>query len=236
MHAGGLVVFPRLWTLQVEVLPMLHHLRSLPLKSVLVLSLVATLTGCQFVLLPTPIVVNPTQPSAPAASLDPMAALPQGQSLPPAQLAIPAVGLEAPVTPMGWEVTEVAGEATTQWVVPDESVGWHVTSASAGAAGRVVLSGQQVAGAALLAPLAQGAVEPGQEILLSDDEGVVFVYRVTEVSEPIPLDGATSAEETLAASYVAPSDEALLTLITGWPDFTTTHRVFAVAELVGLQN
>jgi hypothetical protein len=137
---------------------------------------------------------------------------------------------------MGWEVTTVNDEQTTRWVVPAESIGWHVNSAGAGAAGRVVLSGQQVAGAALLAPLAQGAVEPGQEILLTDEAGVVFVYRVVEVSEPIPLTGATADEEAQAASYVAPTDQALLTLITGWPDFTTTHRVFAVAELAGLQN
>ncbi|HMN27953.1 MAG TPA: sortase, partial [Caldilineaceae bacterium] len=96
--------------------------------------------------------------------------------------------------------------------------------------------GHQVAGSAPLALLAQGAVEPGQEILLTDEAGVVFVYRVVEVTDPIPLTGASAEEEAQAESYAAPSDQALLTLITGWPDFTTTHRVFAVAELVGLQN
>jgi sortase (surface protein transpeptidase) len=137
---------------------------------------------------------------------------------------------------MGWTVVDVDGQRTTRWVVPADEVGWHITSAGAGGAGRVVLSGHQALGLAPFKPLALGEIVPGQEILLTDSEGIVFVYRVTEVTEPIPLTGATAEEEALAASYLAPSDEALLTLVTGWPDFTTTHRVFAVAEFLGLQK
>jgi sortase (surface protein transpeptidase) len=120
--------------------------------------------------------------------------------------------------------------------VPLEAIGWHVNSAGAGQAGNVVLSGHQAQGAALLAPLALGDIAVGQELLLTDAQGQVFLYSVTEVSDPIPVTGATAEDDALAATYAAPSSQPKLTLITGWPDFTTTHRIFAVAELVGLKK
>jgi hypothetical protein len=204
-------------------------------RSLLLLLVLFTLTACQINLVPTPTPVADAAEAEPP-TVDPMAPLPLAQALPPEWLTIPALDLETPVTPMGWTVAEVAGERTTQWVVPEDAVGWHVTSAGAGGAGRVVLSGHQMIGSAPFAPLAQGALEPGMEIWLTDGEGIVFVYEVTTITEPIPLTGATPEEEAEAASYAAPTTAASLTLITGWPDFTTTHRVFAVAEFIGLLN
>ena len=55
-----------------------------------------------------------------------------------------------------------------------------------------------------------------------------------ELPQPIPMIGATPADEEAAADFVAPSSDAKLTLITGWPDFATTHRVFAVAQFLGI--
>ena len=100
------------------------------------------------------------------------------------------------------------------------------------AAGNTVLAGHQAAGAAVFAPLALGEVEAGQEIVLTDAAGATFTYRVVAVSEPIPLLGATADEIAAATAYMAPTDDARLTLVTGWPAATTTHRIFAVAELV----
>ena len=148
-------------------------------------------------------------------------------------LRIPDLALELPVTNMGWVVTESGGQRTTEWIVPLDSIGWHVNSAGAGGTGNTLLSGHQASGDALLAPLALGDITAGQEVQLVDEQGQVFVYRVTEVSEPIPLVGATEEDNALAQTYVAPTTTPQLTLVTGWPDFTTTHRIFAVAEYVG---
>lgn len=200
----------------------------------LVGTLLLLLVGCQAITQPTPAPVVTEPPSAVAVQA--MAPLPLDEAVAPIQLSIPALALDLPVVPMGWTVIEASGQRTTKWVVPVDEVGWHITSAGVGGAGRMVLSGHQALGAAPLKPLALGEINPGQELLVTDSEGIVFVYRVTEVTQPIPLTGATADDETLAASYLAPSEDALLTLITGWPDFTTTHRVFAVAEFVGLQN
>lgn len=153
--------------------------------------------------------------------------------LPPVQLRVPDLALELPVTDMGWVVTEANGQRTTEWIVPLDSIGWHANSIGAGGTGNTILSGHQASGDALFAPLALGDITAGQEVQLMDEQGQVFVYRVTEVSEPIPLVGATEEDNALAQTYVAPTTVPQLTLITGWPDFTTTHRIFAVAEYVG---
>lgn len=152
--------------------------------------------------------------------------------LAPTRLTISALNLEIPVTPMGWETVEIDGQRTTQWVVPEDAAGWALNSASAGGAGNVVIAGHQTRGDAVFAALALGEVEPGQEILITDGAGAEFTYRVVDVSAPLPLLGATEEEQAQADAYVAPTDDAHLTLVTGWPADTTTHRIFVVAELV----
>ena len=163
----------------------------------------------------------------PVTSLDP---------LPPVRLSIPEAQLETTVEPMGWDVVEVEGERTTKWIVPESAAGWHVNSAGVGANGNLILSGHQVQGDAVFAPLSLGDVIPGQEVLVEDEAGAVFIYQIVDVSEPIPASGATEAEMAQAMDYLEQTDEARLTLITGWPDFTTTHRIFARADLIGIQE
>jgi len=174
--------------------------------------------------------VTPTAASTTTTAQTEPVALDQAAA--PVKLSIPALHLEMPVTPMGWEVVEANGQPTTKWVVPKNAIGWHVNSAGAGAIGNTILSGHQAQGEALLAPLATGEIVVGQELVLTDANGQTFTYRVTEVTEPIAMTGASQAEIAKAASYVAQTAKPQLTLITGWPDFTTTHRVFAVAEFV----
>lgn len=151
--------------------------------------------------------------------------------LAPAGLAIPALSLEIPVVPMAWEAVEIGGQRTTQWVLPEDAAGWALNSAGAGEAGNVVIAGYQARGDAVFAALALGEVEPGQDILITDETGAEFVYRVIERSEPLPLLGATEEEQAQANVYIAPTADARLTLVTGWPAATTTHRIFVVAEL-----
>lgn len=196
--------------------------------AVLLLITFVLLLGCQPIQAPTPVPDATTTPVEEATPVTETA-----QALPPVMLRIPELSLELPITPMGWVVTEANGQRTTQWIVPLDTIGWHVNSAGAGGLGNTVLSGHQSNGAAIFAPLALGDIIVGQELELVDEQGSVFVYRVTEISEPIPIVGATEEDNALAQTYMTATDVAQLTLITGWPDFTTTHRIFAVAEYVG---
>jgi len=173
-------------------------------------------------------ITPPSTPSAAAASSSARV------STIPVALSIPDIDLTTTVVEMGWIVTEVGGKRTTRWAVPYSEAGWHVDSAGAGTTGNVVISGHQVVGEAIFAQLALGEIELGQEILVTDIRGEVFQYNVAEITDPIPLAGATEAEQTLSASYMAPSSTAKLTLMTGWPDFATTHYLFVVADYVGV--
>ncbi|MEX1020000.1 MAG: class F sortase [Litorilinea sp.] len=169
--------------------------------------------------------------SSTVAPIEPLAL---EQSQPPVRLQIPDLGLDIPVTEMGWQVTMADDTRTTTWVVPETSLGWHANSAGVGAAGNTILSGRQVGDSAPLAALALGDIQIGQEVHITDVDGLVFIYRISEISDPIPAAGATEADESRAATYFGPTNTARLTLATGWPEFTTTHRIFAVGELIGV--
>ena len=194
---------------------------------------------------PTPAPTQPSSdsqapPSQPTATPEPQVAYQAMDPLPPEQTAPPVslrfVELEhtVPVTAMGWRIVELDGERTTQWDVPEESAGWHPNSVGAGGAGNLVISGHQLLGSAVFAPLAQGQVKVGQHVLVTDGDGRTFVYRVTQVTDPLPITGKLAEETALAAQFMGPTATPQLTLVTGWPDFTTTHRVIAVAQFLGI--
>jgi len=148
----------------------------------------------------------------------------------PVKLAIPAIDMDVAVTPTGWQVIERNAVRTTEWVTPENSAGWHVNSAGAGEEGNTIISGHQASGAAVFAPIALEEVVVGQEIVVTGSDGAEHRYTVTEVSKPLPIDSASQEESEQIAAYLAPGDTARLTLITGWPTFTTSHRIFVVAE------
>jgi hypothetical protein len=156
--------------------------------------------------------------------------------LAPVLIAIPEIDLFIDVTPMGWRIAEVDGERTTVWLLPDEGVGWHPNSAVLGANGNVVISGHQLFGDASFAALALGDVAIGQDILLTSENGDLFTYRVIEVSEPLPISRNFAQEQALAERYLAQTDEPTLTLIAGWPDYSSTHRIIVTAELVDAED
>lgn len=150
----------------------------------------------------------------------------------PVRLTVPALNFAVPIESMRWQVAEIEGTRQAVWEVPAVSAGWHINSARPGTAGNLVLSGHHLIGAAVFAPLARGEFTVGAEILIEDDQGRTFLYQVSEVAQPIPVNGST-AEKTQAMAYVAPSEQPLLTLVTGWPDFSDTHYLFVRATLAG---
>ncbi|MFN8488764.1 MAG: class F sortase [Caldilineaceae bacterium] len=173
--------------------------------------------------------VTPT----PALAISSRTPLPAEQAVAPVRIAIPALDFAAPVEPMAWQVTQVAGERRAVWQVPLDKAGWHINSVPAGAQGNLIISGHHLQGEAVFARIANGEVTVGQQILVTDEKGRTFVYQVTEISPPIPQLGATAADQARAAAYIAPSAQAKLTLMTGWPTFSNTHYLFVVAQFVG---
>ena len=174
-----------------------------------------------------------TATPTPSVTLSSRTPLPAAQAVAPVRIAIPVLDFAAPVGPMAWQVTEVGGERRAVWQVPADKAGWHINSAGAGAQGNLVISGHHLQGEAVFARITNGEVTVGQQILVTDEKGRTFVYQVTEVSSPIPQLGATAADQARAAAYIAPSAQAKLTLMTGWPAFSNTHYLFVVAQFVG---
>jgi sortase (surface protein transpeptidase) len=189
---------------------------AIALNAVLVIGLLL-IAACQ-----------PIQP-APAGET-PVAVIEPGYANAPVNLAIPAIDMDVAVIPTGWQVIERNGVRTTEWVTPEDTAGWHVNSAGAGEEGNTIISGHQATGAAVFAPIALEEVAVGQEIVVTGADGLEHRYIVTEVSKPLPIDNPSQEESRQIAAYLAPGDTARLTLITGWPAFTTSHRVFVVAE------
>lgn len=156
-----------------------------------------------------------------------------GETMPPVRLAIPSIDFATEVVPMAWRVTEVEGERQAVWEVPQASAGWHINSATVGAAGNMLISGHHRQGSAVFAPLARGEVVIDDQIYVTDSAGRTFIYQVSEIADPIPVSGATSAELDRLNAYQAPSTTGKVTLLTGWPDFSDTHYLIIVADLVG---
>lgn len=152
----------------------------------------------------------------------------------PVRLNFPGLNVEIEVETMGWRIALIDGERTTVWNLPESAAGWHRNSGMPGTPGNVVISGHQLLGSAVFAPIALGEVGVGEEIRLTDFAGRTFVYQVEEVSEPVPIPADLGQEKELAAQYVDDQGRALLTLVAGWPDFSTTHRIFVRAEYVGV--
>lgn len=150
----------------------------------------------------------------------------------PVRLNAPALNFAVPVESMSWQVTEVEGTRQAVWTVPETRAGWHINSARPGTAGNMVISGHHLIGAAVFAPLARGEVTVGTQLLVSDDQGRTFLYEVSEVAPPIPVNGS-AAEQQQATVYLGPTEQPMLTLMTGWPDFSDTHYLFVRAVFVG---
>lgn len=201
-------------------------------KQFFLISVLCLLAACQGTAdAPTPVAL-PTATTA-AITVQSDAPIPPAEAGTPVRLTAPALNFVAPIATMSWQVTEVEGERKAVWEVPEASAGWHRNSARPGTAGNMVISGHHLAGAAIFAPLARGEVTVGTQLLVDDDQGRTLLYEVNEVAQPIPVAGS-AAEQEQAAAYLAPSDQAILTLVTGWPDFSDTHYLFVRAAFIGI--
>ncbi|MGY1815112.1 class F sortase [Blastococcus sp. SYSU D00820] len=141
---------------------------------------------------PAPAAPPPPAPADPG-SLPPVAtrdaAPPAAAPAPaPVRLALPALGVDAPVDPVG-----VAADG--QMALPDDvsRVGWYRFGPAPGGAGNAVLAGHvddAEQGLGALAPLRDAA--PGDEVLVTGSDGAVTRWRVTGrelvTKRELPLD------------------------------------------------
>jgi sortase A len=174
--------------------------------------------------LATPTAVSPAStppPTSPAPSTRPPPA-----TAPPDRVVAPAIGMDAPVVPVGWKTVEENGQTFTEWEVADYAGGWHKTSAYPGNVGNTVIAGHHNIRGEVFRYVVN--MEPGNVVDLYVGQ-TVYRYVVTEKyilrEKGMPLE---VREEN--ARWIAPTDDERLTLVTCWPYTNNTHRVVVVAK------
>jgi LPXTG-site transpeptidase (sortase) family protein len=143
-----------------------------------------------------------------------------------ARLVIEAIGVDAPILPVGLMEMQEDGRKYSQWQVPDDyAVGWHRTSAGLGLPGNMVLNGHNNAHGAVFRDL--GELGFGEEIVLYHGQQahryqVVHRELLEENKQPLSarLDNA---------KWMLPTSDERLTLISCWPHVGTTHRLIVIA-------
>ena len=184
-------------------------------------SLPATPTAVPPTSTPEP-ALSPTKvPTSPAPSTRPPPA-----TAPPDRIVAPAIGLDAPVVPVGWKTVEENGQTFTEWEVADYAGGWHKTSAYPGNVGNTVIAGHHNIRGEVFRYVVN--LEPGAIVDLYVGQ---TVYRYT-VTEKYILKEKGMPPEVRAdnARWIAPTDDERLTLVTCWPYTDNTHRVVVVAK------
>lgn len=136
---------------------------------------------------------------------------------------IPALTINAPVTPVGWQA-EGDAQDEVSWDSPDAKVGWAVSSALPGDRDNIILYGHNNIHSSVFLRLSDLTI--GDEIILVTGEKE-WHYRVDNV-KIIPV---TDSEQDQMAylEYFAGSEREQLTLLSCWPPVNNTHRVIVQA-------
>lgn len=171
---------------------------------------------------PSPTNLPPTDTPTPTPT-----PLPRAKK-PPTRIVAPAIDLDAPVVPMGWELIDHDGTFVSEWVVPSKAAGWHMNSAFPGNKENVVLSGHHNIEGKVFRYVVD--LNPGDEITLYVDD-LAYPYVVTE-KYILKEVGVSLRVRKRNAQWIMPSGDERLTLVTCWPYEWpgNSHRVIVVAR------
>jgi sortase A len=154
--------------------------------------------------------------------------------MPPTRVRIPAIDVDAPVVPIGWEVVSIDGPSSqsglgsqAMWQVPDwHAAGWHETSAKLGVPGNTVLNGHNTTNGEVFRDLYK--LEPGALILMDGENGETYTYHVQYVYI-LPEAGQPMEIRVQNARYIQPTDDERLTLVTCHPYGSLRNRLVVIA-------
>lgn len=173
---------------------------------------------------PSASTVAPTATAAATASPTPYVRPKPAHSV-PTRIVAPAIELDAPVVPVGWEIN---AQGVSRWQTAGNAAGWHINSAYPGQPGNVVISGHNNTQGEVFRDLTR--FKPGDEIILYA-ESQAYLYRVQEWFI-VPEHDATPEQQQQNARWAAPTRDERLTLISCWPFRTNTHRIIVIARPV----
>lgn len=178
---------------------------------------------------PPPGWITPTSGGIPAGQITPTAGTAADYSLRGAQevmywLSIPAIGVEAPVIA---REPELDGPYLRLPVPRAYAVAWDSTSAPPGRRGNSILTGHHNVYGRVFGRLSE--LTYGSEVALWTELGV-FSYYVShiEIFEERNQPYSVRAEH---ATWLEPTEDTRVTLITCWPMETNSHRLVVVATM-----
>ncbi len=144
----------------------------------------------------------------------------------PDRIVIEAIGLNAPVVPVGLHPIRIAGRVYSQWDVPDTyAAGWHQSSAPLGQPGNTVINGHHNTSGEVFRYLI--TLKPGN-IITIDSHGRHFYYVVAQTMT-LPEQDQTIDIRQANARWILPTHDERVTLITCWPYSASTHRLVVIA-------
>ncbi|WP_322801297.1 sortase [Thermoflexus sp.] len=151
----------------------------------------------------------------------------------PQRIVIPAIHLDAPVVPVGFQELRVGNQRVRAWETPNFfAAGWHRTSVPLGMPGNTVLNGHHNIYGEVFRDLVR--LKPGDRLFVYS-EGRVFVYEVQE-KHILPERGRPLLERLANARWIQPTKDERLTLITCWPYTSNTHRLIVIARPLPLRD
>jgi len=147
----------------------------------------------------------------------------------PTRITISRINVDAPIVPVSWYTTEIAGQVQATWEVPDQyAAGWHETSAPLGQMGNTVLNGHNTTYGEVFRDLYK--LEAGDPIIVYAGD-VPYTYTVSEVLI-LPEAGQPLEVRRQNARYIQPTGDERLTLVTCHPYGSLRYRLVLIAHPV----
>jgi LPXTG-site transpeptidase (sortase) family protein len=145
----------------------------------------------------------------------------------PARLVMPAIQLDSAIEPMA--LVESGG--VYEWLAPEDTVGWHDTSAVPGQAGNLVLSGHNASlGGKVFRNLYRAQI--GDRFTIRTGQRA-FIYEIAERHVLRELFTSRATRQANAA-WIREFPDERVTLVTCHPTWTNTHRLVLVARRIPL--
>lgn len=190
------------------------------------ISAVPSATRTPQAIAPTPTVAGIAMNTSQGLNTGPSNSAQPQEDRTPTRIVIPAIGLDAPIEPIGLQVETQYGQSVYVWDAPNYfAAGWLNTSAPAGVPGNTVLDGHHNIYGEVFKDLIN--LQVGDTITLYA-AGQKRPYRVdqklilAETGQPLKVRLAN-------AQYIAPTIDERLTLVTCWPPNNNSHRLIIVA-------
>jgi len=144
----------------------------------------------------------------------------------PDRLKIDSINLDVPILPEHYKEIYQNDQVFIQWRVPfRRASGWHDTTALLGDVGNTVLNGHHNAYGEVFKDLVELKEGDLIEVYSGDSK---YVYKVNTILL-LPEKYQSMEERIENASWIMPTTDERVTLVTCWPPESNTHRLIVVA-------